>query len=366
MKKDLQEKGIEASNQDFSQFEQVNKPQSYQLTEHRDMEEFDDDYVIPSCDMEQYFKGDESGRRAFSQQLGSALEGIGFAILTGHGIDQALYDACNEKVLECFEQTSVNDRMAFEANRFGAVNQGYFPVKKTTIIHPDMVEGWVFCRRAFDLPGKHTFDETRFWPGSGYEPVFRQLVETQEKLILPIMQSMLAYLGCDQHLYDEKLDQTNFGFRLNYYPAVSASDYASGAGRMLGHEDVDLFTFLPAPDVDGLQVLNRNNMKWIRLNAPPGSIILNTGDYIQRLSNDIFPSTTHRVGHPVNSELLDRPRVSFPMAIYLWEDEILEVLPGTGEPKYPPISALRFHTAITSKYYGADYAVYNPGNENPA
>ena len=94
---------------------------------------------------------------------------------------------------------------------------------------------------------------------------------------------------------------------------------------MLGHEDVDLFTFLPAPDVDGLQVLNRNNMKWIRLKAPPGSIIINTGDYMQRISNDIFPSTTHRVGNPSEPGMLDCPRTSFPMAIYLWEDEVLEV-----------------------------------------
>ena len=31
-----------------------------------------------------------------------------------------------------------------------------------------------------------------------------------------------------------------------------------------------------------------------------------------------------------------------PMAIYTWEDEILEVLPGTGEPKYPPVSSIKF------------------------
>ena len=35
----------------------------------------------------------------------------------------------------------------------------------------------------------------------------------------------------------------------------------------------------------------------------------------------------------------------------------LELDCGTGEPKYSPVSALKFHTAITSKYYGADYAV---------
>jgi len=28
-----------------------------------------------------------------------------------------------------------------------------------------------------------------------------------------------------------------------------------------------------------------------------------------------------------------------------------------GEPRYEPITALKFHTAITSKYYGDDYAV---------
>ena len=51
------------------------------------------------------------------------------------------------------------------------------------------------------------------------------------------------------------------------------------------------------------------------------------------------------------------PRVSFPLAVYLWEQELLEVLPGLGEPKYPPVSALSFHTHTTAKYYGADYAV---------
>ena len=44
------------------------------------------------------------------------------------------------------------------------------------------------------------------------------------------------------------------------------------------------------------------------------------------------------------------------MNVYLWEDEVLEVLPGLGEPKYPPVRAEDFHTRITSKYYGDDYA----------
>ena len=77
--------------------------------------------------------------------------------------------------------------------------------------------------------------------------MFRRLCLAHEALILPVMQSLLLDLGCDPHLYDRRLTRTNFGQRLNYYPPMSAADEASGAGRLLGHEDVDLFTFLPAP-----------------------------------------------------------------------------------------------------------------------
>ena len=52
-----------------------------------------------------------------------------------------------------------------------------------------------------------------------------------------------------------------------------------------------------------------------------------------------------------------KPRVSFPLNVYLWEDEILEVLPGLPDPTYEPIKAITFHTRTTAKYYGDDYAV---------
>lgn len=348
-----QDKGIHARNQEFSRFEQVNKPQDYHLSEQTGAEEFDEEYEIRTCNLSLLASEPES----FDRQLGEALEGIGFAILTGHDIDPALYERMADMTRDFFETTSEVERLPYLAEREGSVNQGYFPVRETTIIHPDLVQGWVFCRRAFDLQDGPDFEPARFWPRARFEPAFRELVCAQEALILPVMRSMLRYLGCDEHAFDAKLAAPNFGFRLNYYPPLGDREVEEGGGRMLGHEDVDLFTFLPAPEVDGLQVLNRRNMKWIRLDAPPGSIILNTGDYMQRISNDIFPSTTHRVSRPADPVLLNQPRVSFPMAIYLWEDEILEVLPGTGEPKYPPIKALEFHTAITSKYYGEAYAV---------
>jgi len=336
-----QEDGIRATNQDFIRYEGVEKRQSYHLAETPGDEQFDDEFRIRTCDMRD---------PNFANDLGDALREIGFAILDGHGIDPALYDEAEAHIAEMFTRLSLDEKMRFRATRHGSVNQGYFPIRETSNMHPDLVEGWVFCRRAFERPRD-------FWPSLADEAVFAKVVAAQERLILPIMRSLLAYLGCDPHLYDAKLTGTNFGLRLNYYPPLSADDEASGAARLLGHEDVDLFTFLPAPRTEGLQVLNRRNMKWVRLTAPRGTIILNSGDYMQRISNDLFPSTTHRVGSPRDPEERRKPRVSLPMAVYVWEDELLEVLPCIPNPKYPPIKAIEFHTSITSKFYGDDYAV---------
>ena len=78
---------------------------------------------------------------------------------------------------------------------------------------------------------------------------------------------------------------------------------------------------------------------------------------MQRVTNDILPSTTHRVSKPRDPALRGLTRISFPMNVYVWEDEILEVLPGLPDPKYPPVRAIEFHTRSTSKFYGDDYAV---------
>jgi isopenicillin N synthase-like dioxygenase len=196
-----------------------------------------------------------------------------------------------------------------------------------------------------------------YWPKADYEEQARELVLAHEQLFKPIAQAMLQGLGCDPHLLDDKLTGTNFGLRLNYYPPMTEEQDRSGAGRLLGHEDVDLFTILPASRTDGLQVWNHRSGKWVRMKAPPGSIIINTGDYMQRISNDRLPSTTHRVGKPTDGSHLTRTRVSFPMAVYVWEDELLEVLPGLGEPNYEPVKAIAFHTRSTSKFYGDGYAV---------
>ena len=347
-----------ALSAEFKKYDQVEKAHTYRLAEHEG-DEFDEEYEIATLDMAPFLAGSSEEKARFAKDLVKALGEIGFAVLTGHGVDPALYDEIDEAVLELFETTPLQDKMRFEAARHGSVSQGYFPIEHTSEIHSDLVEGWVFCRRAFDLQDRSDtqFRAEDYWPNARFEQRFRKVIEAHEPLFIPVAQAILQGLGSDPHFLDEKLTGTNFGLRLNYYPAMTEEQASSGAGRLLGHEDVDLFTLLPASRVEGLQVWNHRSGKWVKLKAKRGSLIINTGDYMQRISNDRLPSTTHRVGKPGDGSHVKSTRVSFATNVYLREDELLEVLPGLGPAKYPPIKAITFHTRSTAKFYGDDYAV---------
>jgi isopenicillin N synthase-like dioxygenase len=350
--------GTDASSAEFRKYDQVEKAHTYRLAEHEN-DEFDEHYRIATLDLARFLRGDARERAQFAAEFVSALSDIGFAVLVGHGIDVSLYDRVDEAILDLFTSTPLEEKMRFEGKRHGSVAQGYFPIEHTSEIHPDLVEGWVFCRRAFNIDetAKDQYRPQDYWPDERYEREFRPLVLAHQELFKPVAQAMLQGLGCDPHLLDQKLTGTNLGLRLNYYPAMSAEQDHSGAARLLGHEDVDLFTLLPASRVDGLQVWNHRSCKWVRLSPPRGSLIINTGDYMQRMSNDRLKSTTHRVGKPTDASHLRKPRVSFATNVYLWEDEMLEVFPGLEPAKYPPIKAITFHTRSTSKFYGEGYAV---------
>src|SRR3982750_3967136 len=221
---------IHALNRDFVKYDQVEKAHTYGLAEH-ESDEFEDEYEIATLDIDPFLRGDAADKARFAEAFGAALHEIGFAVLTGHGVDPALYDEMDDAVLDLFESTRLAEKMRFRGERYGSVNQGYFPIEETSDIHPDLVEGWVWCRRAFDVPQKRDapFRAEDYWPRAEYERQFRRLVLAHERLFKPIAQAMFQGLGCDPHIYDDKLTGTNFGLRLNYYPPMSEDQSRSGA-----------------------------------------------------------------------------------------------------------------------------------------
>ena len=164
--------------QAYKEFEEVEK-QEYHLAEHPS-DEFDEDFEFQTVDLRDYH-GTAEQRAAFCGRLGRAFEDTGFAVLVGHGVDPLLYERTHASTREFFEAPSLVEKERFHAQRVGSVKQGYFPYKQTSNMHPDLVEGWVFCRRAFRMPGGAAAgaDLGTLWPRPDQEPAFRELVQVK-------------------------------------------------------------------------------------------------------------------------------------------------------------------------------------------
>jgi isopenicillin N synthase-like dioxygenase len=65
----------------------------------------------------------------------------------------------------------------------------------------------------------------------------------------------------------------------------------------------------------GLQVLNREG-QWIKAIPIEGTIVVNIGDFMMRLCNDIYKSTVHRVYNQSAAERVSMPfffgRLTYP------------------------------------------------------
>ena len=113
---------IDSNNQQFIRYDQVRKAHTYRLAEHPS-DAFDEDYEIATLDFDPFLHGDAKEKERFAEEFGNALHEIGFAVLTGHGVDPALYDDMHEGVLDLFTSTSLAEKMLFRAHRHGSVSR---------------------------------------------------------------------------------------------------------------------------------------------------------------------------------------------------------------------------------------------------
>src|SRR4051794_8601535 len=110
---------VQALNRDFEKYDQVHKSHTYRLAEN-DSDEFDEDYRIAALDFTRFLHGDEADKARFAAEFAGALQDIGFAVLTGHGVDAALYDKMHDRVLDLFTSTPLEQKMHFRAERHGS------------------------------------------------------------------------------------------------------------------------------------------------------------------------------------------------------------------------------------------------------
>ncbi len=87
----------------------------------------------------------------------------------------------------------------------------------------------------------------------------------------------------------------------------------------------------------GLQLLDKDGT-WLDVNTKPGQLVVDSGDMMSRITNEIIPATIHRV---INPEESNTARFSMPFFVHPHPEAMLECIPsckGDGE-KFPPISA---------------------------
>ena len=102
--------------------------------------------------------------------------------------------------------------------------------------------------------------------------------------------------------------------------------------RSAAHEDINLITLLISSGEPGLEILRRDGAGSPSTSGPD-AVVVNVGDMLQRLTNHVFVSTTHRV---INPAALGRALPLLDAVLPPPEPRVLDrTLPGCISPEQP-------------------------------
>jgi isopenicillin N synthase-like dioxygenase len=279
---------------------------------------------------------------AFAERLGRSFEDYGFAIVADHGIAEETIARAEEKAKAFFALPDAVKRQYLIPGGGGA--RGYTPfgieTAKGAKAH-DLKEFWHIGR---DLPPGHRFRShmgDNLWPAEvpGFKETFQELYAAFDDAGLKILKAIARYLNVDEAYFADSVRDGNSVMRMLHYPPIpepTGEHIRAGA-----HEDINAITLLIGAEEAGLELLTRDG-RWIPVSPRPGELVVNIGDMLQRLTNGVLRSTSHRVVNPA-PDRASHARYSMPFFLHFRSDFLIEALPGTvpaGEqPKWPPISA---------------------------
>ena len=263
---------------------------------------------------------------AFAQALGGSFQRYGFAVVADHDLDGRTVDGALDAA-KAFFALPAETKMRYRIPGQGGA-RGYTPFGVETAKDADHVDLKEFWHVGRDVPSGHPYARVmppNVWPSE--IPAFRPQVSDQfeglDDLGVRLLRAIARYLRLDDTFFDSPVALGNSVLRLLHYPPVPADAAGVRAGA---HEDINAITLLLGAEEAGLQIRDRND-RWLPINPPPGSVVCNIGDMLQRLTNGVPPSTTHRVVNPP-PERRDRSRYSTPYFLHFAPDYLIETLPG--------------------------------------
>ncbi len=279
----------------------------------------------------------DSDLAAAAAGFGDAFARTGFAVVSDHGIDQALIDRANAATKAFFALPDAVKRRYVVPGGGGQRGLTPFGVEAAKgEAKADLKEFWHVGRQ---LPPGHEFADVmppNLWPDE--VPEFRAAVwalfDALDKAGNRMLRAIAVHLGLAPDFFADPVCDGNSILRLLHYPPVPPE--TAGAIRAGAHEDINVITLLLGAEEAGLQLLGKDG-QWRNIDAPPGSLVCNVGDMLQRLTGHRLPSTTHRVINPA-PERMGVARYSTPFFLHFRPDYLIEALPG-GPQHDAPITA---------------------------
>ncbi|MDA3914603.1 2-oxoglutarate and iron-dependent oxygenase domain-containing protein [Oleiagrimonas sp.] len=274
---------------------------------------------VPTLDIRRF----ETDREAFVDELGAAYREFGFCCIGGHGIAieriAGAYDAFRR-----FFALPVEAKMKYHMPGTGGA-RGYTPFKVETAKdsqYPDLKEFWHIGR---EIEPDSRFAECmppNLWPDE--VPHMREygygLYQALDQLGARVLRALALHIDLPEDYFEDKIDQGNSILRPIHYPPVARGDIPNV--RAGAHEDINFITLLVGASAAGLEVLTREG-EWLPITTEGDAIVVNIGDMLQRLTNHVYPSTTHRVVNPPG-HAARKPRYSVPFFLHPNPDVVLD------------------------------------------
>jgi isopenicillin N synthase-like dioxygenase len=296
---------------------------------------------VPTLDIRRY----DTDRDAFVAELGAAYRQFGFCCISGHGIPRELIDGAYQ-AFEQFFALPTETKMKYHVPGSGGA-RGYTPFKVETAKdsrYPDLKEFWHVGR---EIPRDSKFAGVmppNLWPEEvpQFKPCGYGLYEALDQLGTRVLRALALHIGLPEHYFEDKTDLGNSILRPIHYPPITQDNIPNV--RAGAHEDINFITLLVGASAEGLEVLSEG--QWLPITTEGDAIVVNIGDMLQRLTNHVYPSTSHRVVNPQN-ENARKPRYSVPFFLHPNPDVVLDPLPECVTPDNPS----RYDTSLTSHEY---------------
>jgi len=296
---------------------------------------------VPTLDFRRF----ETDRDGFVAEIGAAYREFGFCAISHHGIPQQLIDDAYD-AFQRFFALPEDVKRHYAADKGGT--RGFTPFKIETAKgsnHADLKEFWHIGR---EIPRDSKYASIMApnqWPTE--VPDFKErgyaLYTALGDLGRRVLSALALHIGLPENWFDDKIDSGNSILRPIHYPPIETEDVPNI--RAGAHEDINLITLLVGASAAGLEVLTRAG-EWLPITTQGDAIVVNIGDMLQRLTNHVYPSTTHRVVNPKGPDSR-KARFSVPYFLHPNPDFLIDVLPSCVSADNPN----RYPAPITANDY---------------